>query len=55
MGTDGGGEKNKHNPDGENLKSLLKKSGKKDKKNNRVVFNENKNEFFDADYIILIR
>ncbi|KAG5889456.1 hypothetical protein JTB14_016436 [Gonioctena quinquepunctata] len=57
MGTDG--EKSKHNPDGENLKSLLKKSGKKDKRDNkkpnRVVFNETKNEFFDADYIILIR
>lgn len=55
MGTDG--EKTiKHNPDRDNLKSLLKKPGKtKDKKSNRVVFNENKNEFFDADYIILIR
>lgn len=53
MGTDG--EKSKHNPDVDNLKSLLKKSGRKDKKPNRVVFNETKNEFFDADYIILIR
>nr|XP_023016754.1 uncharacterized protein LOC111506056 [Leptinotarsa decemlineata] len=55
MGTDG--EKSKHNPDGDNLKSLLKKTGKRDgtKKPNRVVFNETKNEFFDADYIILIR
>lgn len=49
-------ERNKHNPDRDNLKSLLKKPGRaKDKKSNRVVFNENKNEFFDADYIILIR
>ncbi|XP_057653076.1 uncharacterized protein LOC130891960 [Diorhabda carinulata] len=57
MGTgDGAIEKTKHNPDVENLKSLLKKSNnKKDKKHNRVVFNETKNEFFDADYIILIR
>lgn len=54
MGTDT--DKNKHNPDADNLKSLLKKSGKKEnKKPNRVVFNETKNEFFDADYIILIR
>lgn len=54
MGIDS--EKSKHNPDSENLKSLLKKAGKKDnKKPNRVVFNETKNEFFDADYIILIR
>ncbi|KAK5646938.1 hypothetical protein RI129_005402 [Pyrocoelia pectoralis] len=55
MGADG--ERGKqHNPDHENLKSLLKKPGKgRDVKKNRVVFNENKNEFFDADYIILIR
>lgn len=38
----------------DSLKSLLKKPGSKGK-SNRVVFNENKNEFFDADYIILIR
>nr|XP_022914286.1 uncharacterized protein LOC111424825 [Onthophagus taurus]XP_022914287.1 uncharacterized protein LOC111424825 [Onthophagus taurus] len=54
-----------HNPDKENLKSLLKKPGGKNTKEhqqtqsttkkNRVVFNETKNEFFDADYIILIR
>ncbi|KAL1494266.1 hypothetical protein ABEB36_009890 [Hypothenemus hampei] len=50
-------ERSKHNPDRDNLKSLLKKPGRgaKSKKSNRVVFNENKNEFFDADYIILIR
>lgn len=51
-------ERTKHNPDRDNLKSLLKKPGRgKDAsgKKNRVVFNENKNEFFDADYIILIR
>ncbi|KAF7272824.1 hypothetical protein GWI33_014420 [Rhynchophorus ferrugineus] len=49
-------ERSKHNPDRDNLKSLLKKPGRaKEKKSNRVVFNENKNEFFDADYIILIR
>jgi hypothetical protein len=54
MGIDG--ERAKHNPDRDNLKSLLKRPGKsKDKRSNRVVFNENKNEFFDADYIILIR
>lgn len=54
MGTDS--ERSKHNPDHDNLKSLLKKPGRgKDGKKNRVVFNENKNEFFDADYIILIR
>lgn len=47
-----------HNPDRDNLKSLLKKPGGRNKetsRKNRVVFNENKNEFFDADYIILIR
>lgn len=55
MGTDGERAK-QHNPDRENLKSLLKKPGRgRDVKKNRVVFNENKNEFFDADYIILIR
>lgn len=48
-------EKSKHNPDKENLKSLLKKPGRKEAKKNRVIFNETKNEFFDADYIILIR
>ncbi|KAH1014145.1 hypothetical protein HUJ04_003035 [Dendroctonus ponderosae] len=49
-------ERNKHNPDRENLKSLLKKPGHLNgRKSNRVVFNEKKNEFFDADYIILIR
>ncbi|XP_018331288.1 uncharacterized protein LOC108741127 [Agrilus planipennis] len=56
MGTDGDKVK-QHNPDHENLKSLLKKPGRgRDGANkHRVVFNENKNEFFDADYIILIR
>lgn len=54
MGTDS--DRPKHNPDSENLKSLLKRPGRnRDKKSNRVVFNEKKNEFFDADYIILIR
>lgn len=49
--------RSKHNPDQDNLRSLLKRPGKvKDKSNNnRVVFNEKKNEFFDADYVILIR
>lgn len=50
--------KPQHNPDRDNLKSLLKKPGKGGRdggKKNRVVFNENRNEFFDADYIILIR
>ncbi|CAH1962310.1 unnamed protein product [Acanthoscelides obtectus] len=63
MGTDSNGtgssgdNRIKHNPDADNLKSLLKKSSRKDrsKHQNRVVFNETKNEFFDADYIILIR
>lgn len=45
----------RHNPDHDNLKSLLKKPGGKANKRNRVSFNETKNEFFDADYIILIR
>ncbi|CAH0558337.1 unnamed protein product [Brassicogethes aeneus] len=45
----------KHNLDKDNLKSLLKKPGKSKHKKNRVVFNETNNEFFDADYIILIR
>lgn len=45
----------RHNPDHDNLKSLLKKPGRKETKKNRVSFNETKNEFFDADYIILIR
>ncbi|CAH1134001.1 unnamed protein product [Ceutorhynchus assimilis] len=45
-----------HNPDRDNLKSLLKKPNRNKKTaNRRVIFNENKNEFFDADYIILIR
>lgn len=44
----------RHNKDANNLKSLLKKASRKGKKN-RVIFNENKNEFFEADYIILIR
>lgn len=58
MGTDNDRATRQHNPDRENLKSLLKKPGIRNKENtrkNRVVFNENKNEFFDADYIILIR
>lgn len=45
----------RHNPDHDNLKSLLKKPGRGKDKKNRVSFNENRNEFFDADYIILIR
>lgn len=50
-------ERKQHNPDHDNLKSLLKRPGhgKDAGKKNRVVFNETKNEFFDADYIILIR
>lgn len=53
MGTDG--ERKQHNPDRDNLRSLLKKPGRGKDKKNRVVFKEDKNEFFDADYIILIR
>lgn len=58
MGTEGErAQKQQHNPDHDNLRSLLKKPGKSRDggKKNRVVFNENRNEFFDADYIILIR
>lgn len=58
MGTEGERTpKQQHNPDHDNLKSLLKRPGKSRDgvKKNRVVFNENRNEFFDADYIILIR
>ncbi|KAJ8964243.1 hypothetical protein NQ314_005030 [Rhamnusium bicolor] len=54
MGTDD--EKIKHNPNSENLKSLLKKPGKKRQKKVIVLYlMKTKNEFFDADYIILIR
>lgn len=39
------------------LKSLLSKTNKtqSNNKKQRVVFDETKNEFFEADYIILIR
>ncbi|XP_069365145.1 uncharacterized protein [Maniola hyperantus] len=43
----------RHNKDHENLKSSLKK-GTKTKKH-RVVFDESANEFFEADYIIVVR
>lgn len=40
----------------ETLKSLLRKAGKPPQlKKNRVVFDETRNQFFEADYIILIR
>ncbi|CAG9558546.1 unnamed protein product [Danaus chrysippus] len=43
----------RHNKDHEKLKSSLKK-GTKSKKN-RVIFDESANEFFEADYIIVVR
>ncbi|XP_072931115.1 uncharacterized protein [Epargyreus clarus] len=43
----------RHNKDHENLKSSLKKGSKS--KKNRVVFDESANEFFEADYIIVVR
>lgn len=43
----------RHNKDHENLKSSLKKGSKT--KKNRVVFDESANEFFEADYIIVVR
>ncbi|XP_022832992.1 uncharacterized protein LOC111360925 [Spodoptera litura] len=43
----------RHNKDHENLKSSLKK-GTKSKKH-RVIFDESANEFFEADYIIVVR
>ncbi|XP_045784179.1 uncharacterized protein LOC123880227 [Maniola jurtina] len=43
----------RHNKDHENLKSSLKK-GTKTKKH-RVIFDESANEFFEADYIIVVR
>ncbi|KAL4704316.1 hypothetical protein ACJJTC_012892, partial [Scirpophaga incertulas] len=43
----------RHNKDHENLKSSLKKGTKS--KNRRVVFDESANEFFEADYIIVVR
>ncbi|XP_045542053.1 uncharacterized protein LOC106719757 [Papilio machaon] len=43
----------RHNKDHENLKSSLKKGNKP--KKNRVVFDESANEFFEADYIIVVR
>lgn len=46
-------EDRRHNKDVTKLKSSIKKVPRK--KKNRVTFNENKNEFFEADYIILIR
>lgn len=44
---------NRHNKDHDNLKSSLKKGSKS--KKNRVVFDESANEFFEADYIIVVR
>ncbi|XP_049885918.1 uncharacterized protein LOC126380504 isoform X2 [Pectinophora gossypiella] len=43
----------RHNKDHDNLKSSLKKGSKP--KKNRVVFDESANEFFEADYIIVVR
>ncbi|XP_031767409.1 uncharacterized protein LOC113518155 isoform X1 [Galleria mellonella] len=43
----------RHNKDHENLKSSLKKGNKT--KKHRVVFDESANEFFEADYIIVVR
>lgn len=43
----------RHNKDHENLKSSLKKGAKT--KKHRVVFDESANEFFEADYIIVVR
>ncbi|XP_037977772.2 uncharacterized protein LOC105380641 isoform X2 [Plutella xylostella] len=44
----------RHNKDHDNLKSSLKQKGNKSKKH-RVVFDESANEFFEADYIIVVR
>lgn len=48
---------NRHNKDYDNLKSSLKKENKETKKSkkHRVVFDESANEFFEADYIIVVR
>ncbi|XP_041986919.1 uncharacterized protein LOC121738751 [Aricia agestis] len=43
----------RHNKDFDNLKSSLKKGSKS--KKHRVVFDESANEFFEADYIIVVR
>ncbi|CAH0578059.1 unnamed protein product [Chrysodeixis includens] len=43
----------RHNKDHDNLKSSLKKGTKA--KKHRVVFDESANEFFEADYIIVVR
>ncbi|KAJ0183754.1 hypothetical protein K1T71_000177 [Dendrolimus kikuchii] len=43
----------RHNKDHENLKSSLKRGNKS--KKHRVVFDESANEFFEADYIIVVR
>ncbi|XP_077302139.1 uncharacterized protein LOC143922677 [Arctopsyche grandis] len=48
-------EDRRHNKDVTKLKSSIKKMPRTKCKKNRVTFNENKNEFFEADYIILIR
>lgn len=47
------GRDSRHNKDHENLKSSLKKNNKS--KKHRVVFDETANEFFEADYIIVVR
>ena len=44
----------RHNKDHDNLKSSLKKGTKTNKKH-RVIFDESANEFFEADYIIVVR
>ncbi|KAJ8737739.1 hypothetical protein PYW08_000334 [Mythimna loreyi] len=43
----------RHNKDHDNLKSSLKKGSKT--KKHRVIFDESANEFFEADYIIVVR
>lgn len=47
----------RHNKDHDNLKSSLKKDTRDTKKSkkHRVVFDESANEFFEADYIIVVR
>lgn len=47
----------RHNKDHDHLKSSLKKDTKDTKKSkkHRVVFDETANEFFEADYIIVVR
>lgn len=53
MRGDRAGRDTRHNKDHDNLKSSLKKGAKT--KKHRVVFDESANEFFEADYIIVVR